>query len=88
MLVSLKDEQMFNNLNFIKFRVHNWLTDHLDWSVCTFGQTFFTMDKFPYGKAMCIWKMKNINMFWMLEVATLAFEVLVGNYKLSSSKCW
>jgi hypothetical protein len=30
MLCLMKDEKVFNNLNYIKFKIHNQLTKHLD----------------------------------------------------------
>jgi hypothetical protein len=62
-LGSLEDEQMFSNLKFIKSKIHNWLTNHLDLFVYMFGRSFFTMDKFLYDEATHIWKLSSSKCF-------------------------
>jgi len=75
-LGSMEDEQLFSKLNFIKTKIQNWLTNHLDLFVHMFEQSIFSMDKFPSDdEAMHIGNLKNINMVWMLEVSSLGFEV-------------
>jgi hypothetical protein len=49
------DEQLFSNLNFMKTKIHNWLTNHLDLFVHMFEQSIFSMDKFSFDEAMHIW---------------------------------
>lgn len=70
-LGSQEDEKMFNNLHFIKSKIHNWLINHLDFFVCMFGQSFFTMDKFLYDEAIHIWQTIIFYMFWTLVLYLL-----------------
>jgi hypothetical protein len=70
-LGSLEDEQMFSNLNFIKSKIHNWLTNHLDLFFYMFGQSFFTMEKFLYDEAIHIWQTIIFYMFWTLVLYLL-----------------
>ncbi len=55
MLASMEDEQVFNNLNFIKTKICNQLIDNLASCVHMFGQSFFTMHNFPYDEIVGIW---------------------------------
>jgi hypothetical protein len=54
-LGSMEDEQVFNNLNFIKIKICNQLIDNLVLCVHMFGQSFFTMHTFPYDEVVGIW---------------------------------
>jgi hypothetical protein len=36
----VEDEWVFNNLNFIKLKICNWLTKHLALCVCILGKPF------------------------------------------------
>jgi hypothetical protein len=49
-LGSMEDEQVFNNLNFIKTKICNQLIDNLALCVHMFGQSFFIMHNFLYMK--------------------------------------
>jgi hypothetical protein len=51
----VEDGWVFNNLNFIKFRFYNWLTRCLMFVCLHFGQSFFTIQNFPYDEGMKIW---------------------------------
>jgi hypothetical protein len=44
----VQNEQCFSILDFMKNKVHNWLNTHLYSCVKMFGQTFFTLENFPY----------------------------------------
>jgi hypothetical protein len=58
-LGSMEDEQLFSKLNFIKTKIHNWLTNHLDLFVHMFEQSIFSMDKFPFwwsNAHLVLWK--------------------------------
>jgi hypothetical protein len=56
MINSIKDERCFNNLDFIKSKLHNWLTTHLDLMVWMFAQQFYMLEKFSYPKVIATWK--------------------------------
>jgi hypothetical protein len=47
----VEDEWIFNNLNFIKFRICNWLPKHLALCVCILGK-FLYIQNFPYDAIM------------------------------------
>jgi hypothetical protein len=50
------DEKHFNNLNFIKSKLCNWLTTHLNLLVWMFSQQLYTLENFPYPKVVATWK--------------------------------
>ncbi len=56
----VEGEWMFSNFNFIRSRIHNRLIDHLNLCVRMHWQILFSMDAFPYDKAMHIWQYNNI----------------------------
>jgi zona occludens toxin (predicted ATPase) len=45
---SIEDERTFNNLAFMKSKLRNRLTTHLDLCVCMFTHNFYIVSKFPY----------------------------------------
>ncbi len=51
----VEDEKCFSNLNFIKTKLQNWLTTYL-LIVKMFAQEFYTLEDFPYAKAIATWK--------------------------------
>jgi hypothetical protein len=55
----VKDERVFNNLHFIKIKIHNQLIDNLALCVHMFGQSIFTMRNFPYDEVVRIWQAKK-----------------------------
>jgi len=58
-LGSMEDEWVFNNLDFIKTKICNWLIDNLALCVHMLGQSIFTMHIFPYDEVVKIWQLKK-----------------------------
>jgi hypothetical protein len=56
MLGLVEDEKTFSNLIFMKNKMCNWLTTHLDLYVYMFTQNFQTLINFPYHEAIVAWK--------------------------------
>jgi hypothetical protein len=52
---SVEDERCFFNLRFMKSKLRNTLTTHLDLVVKMFAQKFFTLNTFPFVVAMSSW---------------------------------
>jgi len=52
---SIEDERCFSNLGFMKSKLKNRLTTHLDLVVKMFVQKFFTLNTFPFDVAMSSW---------------------------------
>jgi hypothetical protein len=56
----MEDERTFNNLAFMKSKLHNQLTTHLDLCVCMFTHNFYTLSNVLYNativtcKEICI----------------------------------
>jgi hypothetical protein len=44
----MKDERCFSPLSFMKNKLRNQLTTHLDVIIQVFAQRFYTRDSFPY----------------------------------------
>jgi len=61
-LGSMEDEQVFNNLNFIKTNICNQLIDNLALCVHMFGQSFFIMHNFPYMKLWGFGNQRSVDM--------------------------
>jgi hypothetical protein len=40
---SIEDEDYFSMLTFMKTKLGNWLTMHLELDICMFKQKFFTL---------------------------------------------
>jgi hypothetical protein len=55
-LGSIKDKIYFSDLNFIKSKLHNWLTTHLNLVVKMFAQNFYILIFFPWPQAIVSWK--------------------------------
>ena len=55
-LGSVEDERTFNSLSFLKSKLRNQLTTHLDLVVHMFAQDFYTLKTFPYQVAISDWK--------------------------------
>jgi hypothetical protein len=47
-LGSVEDENTFFNVNFLKSKLQNWLTIHLDLVVRLFAQKIYDLDSFPF----------------------------------------
>jgi hypothetical protein len=54
-LGSVKDEHCFSTLYFLKSKLCNRLTKHLDLVVRMFTHDHYTLDNFPFGDAMKDW---------------------------------
>ncbi len=79
-LVSMEDEQLFNKLNFIKTKIHNWLTNHLDLFVHMFEQSIFSMDKFPFDEAMHIWYFEKYQSYILKQQWCLSVWAVPGRF--------
>lgn len=55
-LGSTEDDRTFSTLTFIKNRLRNRLTTHLELAVAMFAQKFYTIDNFPYSAAYATWQ--------------------------------
>ncbi len=56
MLDFVEDEKTLNNLFFMKNKLKNRLTTHLELYVRIFSLNFFTLFNFPYDDAIALWK--------------------------------
>jgi hypothetical protein len=48
----VEDECTFNTLSFMKSKLKNRLTNHLDLVIHMFSQHFYTFENFPYDVAI------------------------------------
>jgi hypothetical protein len=48
----VEDEKCFSTLTFMKTKLQNRLTTHLELVIWMFGQFFFTLQDFPFGEAI------------------------------------
>jgi hypothetical protein len=55
-LGSVEDEWMFSNLAFVKSKLWNWLTSHLDLIVHMYAQEFHSLETFPFYTSIRAWK--------------------------------
>jgi hypothetical protein len=51
-----EDEWTFFMFAFVKDKLHNRLSLHLDTTICIFAQKFYTQNNFLYHKAITTWK--------------------------------
>jgi hypothetical protein len=54
-LGSVEDERTFSTLSFMKSKLRNHLSSHLDTTVKMFLQPFYKQDTFPYNNAIIHW---------------------------------
>jgi hypothetical protein len=54
-LGSIEDEKTLNNLTFMKSKLHNRLTTHLDLCVHMFIHNFYNVSNFPYDTSIGTW---------------------------------
>lgn len=59
-LGSMEDERTFSTLNFMKSKLHNRLSGHIDTCVKLFSQDFFTLKSFPVSKAISSWREERL----------------------------
>lgn len=59
-LGSVEDERTFSSLSFLKSKLRNRLTTHLDLVVRMFAQDFYTLNTFPYQTAITDWKAQRV----------------------------
>jgi hypothetical protein len=59
-LGSVEDERTFSLLAFLKSKLRNRLTTHLDLVVRMFAQDFYTLNTFPYQAAISDWKSQRV----------------------------
>ena len=59
-LGSVEDERTFNSLSFLKSKLRNQLTTHLDLVVDMFAQYFYTFNIFPYQVELTYWKTQRL----------------------------
>jgi hypothetical protein len=55
-LGSVEDERTFSTVAFMKNKVRNCLTDHLNPAIGIFSQKFFTLETFPFDKVYDEWR--------------------------------
>jgi hypothetical protein len=55
----VKDERCFSTLTFMKNKLRNWLTMHLELVIRMFSQKFFTMENLPFATTIQSWKDNN-----------------------------
>ena len=55
-LGSVEFERTFSTLSFIKNRLRNRLTTHLELAVAMHAQKFYTIDNFPYSVCFATWQ--------------------------------
>ena len=55
-LSSVEDKRTFNSFSFLKSKLRNQLTTHLDLVVDMFAQDFYTFNIFPYQVEISYWK--------------------------------
>ena len=53
---SVEDERVFSTLSFMKMKLRNKLTDHVDLTVCMFCQNHWQLDNLMFGNAFIAWK--------------------------------
>jgi hypothetical protein len=73
----VEDDRIFSTLMFMKTRLQNKLSEHLDLVVRMFAQPFYTVDTFPYDDAiMILIDGKKKRVFWLdvLWKTTLVFH--------------
>jgi hypothetical protein len=77
----VEDERIFNNLNFVKTKIQNWLIDNLALCVCMFKQSFNTMHNFHYDEVVGIWQLEKCQYSLMFK------SFLVVNCLMPSKPC-
>lgn len=55
-LGSVEDERTFSTLSFIKNKLRNRLTTHMELTVAMFAQKFYTIEDFPYSVCFAAWQ--------------------------------
>ncbi len=80
----VEDEHCFNISFFMKSKLCNCLTTHLDMCVRMFSQDSYNLESFPYTMDIITYKEKKIIIILMLEVYTfnIFVEGLFGNNRL------
>jgi len=58
-LGSVEDERTFSTFIFMKSKLRNQLTTHLDLVVKMYAQDFFTFQSFPFYIVITEWNEKN-----------------------------
>ena len=59
-LGSAEDDRTFNSLSFLKSKLRDRLTTHLDLVVGMFAHDFYTLNTFPYQVAISYWKAQRV----------------------------
>jgi hypothetical protein len=52
---NVEDEKTFSNMSFMKNKLHNCLTIHLDLVMRMYVQSFYLLKTFPLYTSMCDW---------------------------------
>jgi hypothetical protein len=52
---SVKNERTFSTLSFMKSKLHNHLTWHLNIAICMFAHYFSTKETFPFHSVNTYW---------------------------------
>jgi hypothetical protein len=56
---SVEDEKTFSTLFFVKSKLQNHLTGHLNIAICMFAHYFSTKETFPFHSANTYWNDGN-----------------------------
>ncbi len=56
---NVEDEKTFSNMSFMKNKLHNHLTTHLDLVVRMDAQNFYSLETFPFYTSICDWNGLN-----------------------------
>jgi len=58
-LGSVENERCFSNFNFVKSKLKNKLTTHLDLLMWMYAHKYFTLQTFPFDAAIIYWNVKK-----------------------------
>ncbi len=61
---NVEDEKTLSTLIFMKSKLRNWLTTHLDLVVRMYTQDFFTLQSFPFYMAIIEWNEEKSTTSW------------------------
>ncbi len=80
---SMEDEHTFNTISFMRSKLKNRLTSHLDLVIYMFSQHFYTLENFAYDvviqewKEMCVWYGDDTQLLDFLFFGVLIYSSVV-----------
>jgi hypothetical protein len=82
---NIEDERTFSTLIFMKFKVRNWLVEHLDITVCMFVQDFCTKNTFLFQATIVDWNGEHkvrieVNAWSNFFLSVTCFEIWCDLY--------